>query len=358
VSSPTTFDSTKVLWDKSGSGDDDMGQIITKPLIAKLNNGSTALIVPNGLNSNDEDAVLFVFDLETGAEIERIDVGGSNNGLSAPRGWDDDGNGTVDYVYAGDFEGNLWKFDLNDSNSNNWGVANNRPLYQTAAVGTQPITGGVTIAVDPATDKRWVFFGTGRLLTTNDLTDVSRQTWYGVIDGDAPPSSATRANMTARNIAQVSGANRAFEPHSALPVNSRGWYVDLDLPPGNTLEGERMVGDQQIIKNALIAASIIPNTSNPCQPGRGYINALDAFTGTSLTLGLFDANRNGQFGDNGDKLGSDAVGSIDLGVGMVTDPALMDRLLVAGGSLATLGSTPLDPALYGGRISWREITRR
>ena len=119
-----------------------------------------------------------------------------------------------------------------------------------------------------------------------------------------------------------------------------------------------MVGEQQVIKNALIAASIILSTSNPCLPGRGYINAIDAFTGTSLKAGLFDANRDGVFGNDVLGAGNTAVGSIDLGVGMVTDPALLDKLLVAGGSLATLASTPLDPALYGGRISWREIIRR
>jgi type IV pilus assembly protein PilY1 len=359
VTDPTAFVATKVLWDKDGAGDNDMGQILSKPLIAKLNDGSTALIVSNGMNSSSEDAVLYVFDLQTGAEITRINAGGSNNGLSAPRGWDDDGNGTVDYIYAGDFQGYVWKFDLNDSNPSNWEVADGRPLYVPAAPGTQPITGGVTIGVDPGTDKRWVFFGTGRLLTTSDISDTSRQTWHGVIDDPAATASVTRATMTARDIPFTATNSRAFEPHSALPPTSKGWYVNLDLP-SNALEGERMVGDQQIIKNALIAASIIPLTSsNPCRPGRGYINAIDAFTGTSLTTSLFDANSDGVF-DGDDTLGggSAAVGSIDLGVGMVTDPALMDRLLVAGGSLATLGSTPLDPALYGGRISWLEVIRR
>jgi type IV pilus assembly protein PilY1 len=364
VTDPTIFGPAKVLWDKDSSFDGDMGQVLSRPIIAKLNDGSTGLIVSNGLNSTSERAVLFVLDLVTGAKIAEIDTGvGSpvtSNGLAAPRGWDDDGNGTVDLVYAGDLRGNLWKFDLSDSNPSQWKVADNRPLYAPLAAGTQPVTGGVTIAVDPATDKRWVFFGTGRLLSTGDITDTSRQTWYGVIDATGAASSVTRTGMTARNIAQYDAGtrNRAFEPNSALPAGSKGWYIDLDLPPGNTLEGERMVGDQQVVKNALIAGSIIPSTSNPCLPGRGYINAIDAFTGTSLQTGLFDANRDGEFGNDTMGAGNTAVGSIDLGVGMVTDPALLDRLLVAGGSLATLASTPLDPALYGGRISWREIIRR
>ncbi len=364
VTDPTTFDATKVLWDHNSSFDSDMGQILNKPLIVKLNTGATGLVVSNGLNSSGERAVLFVLDLLTGAKIAEIDTGvGSpvaTNGLAAPRGWDEDGNGTTDTIYAGDFRGNLWKFDLSSTSSASWGVANNRPLYAPTVAGTQPVTGGVTIAVDPTSDKRWVFFGTGRLLTTSDIVDTTRQTWYGVIDDPVATSSVTRAGMTARNIAIFEAAtrNRAFEPNSVLPPNSKGWYIDLDIPPANTLEGERMVGEQQVVKNALIAASIIPSTNNPCLPGRGYINAIDAFTGTSLKTGLFDANRDGTFGNDTLGVGNTAVGSIDLGVGMVTDPALLDKLLVAGGSLATLASTPLDPALYGGRISWREIIRR
>ncbi|MGN6152135.1 MAG: pilus assembly protein, partial [Lysobacteraceae bacterium] len=364
VTDPSLFNASKVLWDLDAGFDNDMGQILGKPIIANLNNGSTALLVPNGYNSGNERAVLFVLDLRTGAKIAEIDTGVGSavapNGLAAPRGWDADGNGTVDYVYAGDFRGNLWKFDLRSSSPGSWSTFGGRALYQPATPGTQPITGGVTIAVDPSTDKRWVFFGTGRLLTTTDIVDTSRQTWYGVIDDDAATASVTRTGMTSRDIAQYDSTNttRAFEPHAALPAGSKGWYIDLDLPPSNTLEGERMVGDQQVVKNALIAASIIPSTADPCYPGRGYVNAIDAFTGTSLDTGLFDVDRNGTFGNAGDKLGSTAIGSIDLGVGMVTDPALLDKLLVAGGSLATLASTPLNPDLYGGRISWREIIQR
>ena len=359
VTNPATFGPTRVLWDRSGNFDADVGQILGKPLIAKLNDGSTAVIVPNGLNSNNEDSVLLVYDLRTGVEIKRLSTGNTtNNGLSSPRGWDEDGNGTIDTIYAGDFQGNVWKFDLSSSSKTAWKVA--KKLFAPTTAGDHPVTGGVTIAVDPATDMRWVFFGTGRFLTANDITNKTLQTWYGVIDDIAVTASVTRTGLTARNIAQVSGNNRAFEPNSILPTNSKGWYIDLDQPPTNEEQGERMVGEQQVVKNVLISASIIPipNTGNPCQPGRGYINAIDAFTGTSLKTGLFDANRDGTFGGAGDKLGSDAVGSIDLGVGMVTDPALLDKLLVAGGSLATLASTPLDPALYGGRISWREIIRR
>lgn len=361
VTNPGSFGAGNVLWDRSGNLDADMGLVMGKPLIAKLNNGSVGVIVPNGVNSTNERAVLFVYDLLTGALIKKIDtnVGSAtqSNGLAAPRGWDSDGNGTADLVYAGDLRGNVWKFDLSNSNTSQWKVANNRALYSSNTTPLQPITGGISVSIDPTTYKRWVFFGTGRLLSTSDLTDTAVQSWYGVIDDDTYTTTTNRTNLTARNIQSVDGLtnNRAFEPNAPLPLNRRGWYIDLDTPPSNTPEGERMVGEPQVLGNALVAASIIPSTTNPCFPGRGYINAVDAYTGTSLSTSLFDANRSGLFTD--DTISGNAVGSVDLSIGMVTDPAILDKLLIASGSLGRTGNVPIrNPAAFG-RISWREVIR-
>jgi len=362
VTDPTSFTNSKVLWDKDSTFDSDMGQILGKPIIAKLNDGSSAVLVPNGLNSTSERAVLFVLDLQTGAKIAEIDTGvGSptaSNGLSSPNGWDADGNGTIDMVYAGDFRGNLWKFDLSSTNKSLWNVSNGRALFTPPTAGTQPVTGGVTIATDPQTGKRWVFFGTGRLLTTTDLTDITRQTWYGVIDDPAATASVTRAGMTARNIAQYDSTSksRAFEANAPLPANSKGWYIDLDLPPANTLEGERMVGSQQVIKNVLLASSIIPSTDNPCRGGRSYVNALDAFTGTSLTTGFFGSYVNGAFVP-ATMGGGVSQGSNDFGIGFGTDIVLSGGYFYQQGNSGT-GEGEYDQRLVGGRISWREIIQR
>ncbi len=363
VTDPTTFDQSDVLWDKTGNtGDANMGQILGAPLMAKLNNGSVGIIVNNGINSTNERAVLQIYDLLTGALIEEIDTGAGSsstpNGLSAPQGWDDDTDGIVDYVYAGDLLGNVWKFDLSSGNPNGWGVDNNRPLYAPTAGLSQPITGGVTIGLDPNTFKRWVFFGTGRFLSQPDLLDTSLQSWYGILDTGFN-NSTRRTNLTARNIAQVSGFKRAFEPNTALPPTSRGWYVNLDTPPSDLAEGERMVGSQQLVGRALIASTIIPSTTNPCLPGRGYLNLVDAFTGTSLSSPAIDANNNGDFSDDVLNVGGSnvAIGSIDPGIGMVSDFATLDKLIVGQGSSGKTAGFRFRGERGVGRISWREITR-
>jgi type IV pilus assembly protein PilY1 len=358
VTNPASFGPANVLWDRTVGVDNDMGLVLGKPVIAKLNNGGVGVIVSNGVNSVNERAVLYVYDLLTGTQLRKIDTNvGGNNGLSAPRGWDEDANGTVDFIYAGDLRGNVWKFDLQGNNPGSWTIAANRPFYSPSATPSpQPITGGISIALDPVTLKRWVFFGSGSLLSKNDLTNDALQSWYGIID-DAYTSTTVRSNMTGREITDIDIAtgNRAFQANGQLPANTRGWFIDLDRPPGNLREGERMVGEPQVIEGILIASSVIPNTSNPCFPGRGYINAIDAFTGTSLPTGFFDYNRNSDFSD--DTLGGKAIGSVDLNIGMVTDPAVLDRLLVAGGSIGRTGNMPVRPRSSVGRISWREVIR-
>lgn len=374
VSRPSTFGVNDVKWevrDANGS----MGLVQSKPIIAKLNNGVDAVIVANGINSTNGRAVLLIFDLETGALIREIDTGvgaavndgEDSNGLSSPIGWDVDGSGTVDYVYSGDMRGNLWKFDLRAATTSTWGVSRDAPLFQaTNSSGqSQPIVGGITIAMHPRTFKTWVFFGTGRLLTEGDMTSDSQQSLYGIVDdGTVLSRSGANANLTARKVI-VKGTSsgfpvRSFEAKSALPIQSKGWYLDLELldrPSSREKVGERIVSDPQLYGDVLIVSSVIP-TANACQAdGRGYLNALDAFTGTSTGPSLFDLNANGKFDDEVLESGRDKlpIGSVDLGVGMPTLAELLRGIAVLGGSSGNIANVGIREARNVGRVSWREI---
>src|SRR5690606_13751091 len=125
VTNPTSFDADDVLWEFSS--DSDMGMVLGDPLVVTLNDAdqTKAVVVSNGINSPDGSATLFILELATGKVIKEIEAGtAGGNGLFAPRGWDDNGDGTVDYIYAGDLLGNLWKFDLSDASISKWEVAN------------------------------------------------------------------------------------------------------------------------------------------------------------------------------------------------------------------------------------------
>jgi len=377
VTNPNSFDGEAVLWDNTWDEDVEsapadyanMGHVLGEPVVVKLNNGDTGVLVGNGLGSSTGTASLFVIDITTGDVITEIDTGRTaGNGMSAPRGWDANGDGTVDYVYAGDLKGNLWKFDLTSTSSVSWKIANaGEPMFvATDAAGTrQPITAGLALAQDPGTGNRWVFFGTGQFMFTSDSTDMNMQTMYGIVDNGVVKgrtSTTDDGDLKQRKIALTgsNGKERAFEAHGSLG-GYKGWYIDLVQPPDSSRLGERVVNRPLVRGSVLIFSSLIPPTGNTCDAGgKGYINALDAFSGTSLEKPYFDANKNGTFDD--DKLGSGGslvpIGSIDLGIGMPTLPTIIDHLLVVGGSSGSMGQSSVNPQGGGARrISWREILR-
>src|SRR5690606_18607946 len=123
VTTPTSFDNDDVLWEFSS--DSDMGMVLGDPLVVTLNDADNtkAVVVSNGINSPDGSATLFILEWGTGKVIKEIEAGtAGGNGRCAPRGWDDNGDGAVDYIYAGDLQGNLWKFALSDAAKSNWEV--------------------------------------------------------------------------------------------------------------------------------------------------------------------------------------------------------------------------------------------
>lgn len=369
VTSPGSFSSSSVLWDRTEGVDNDMGYVISDMLIANTNSNDQVVLVPNGLDSQSGRSVLFVYRLSDGALLRKIDTGaGGGNGLSAPRGWDVDGDGKVDVVYAGDIKGNLWKFDFSSPSPNQWKVDfDGEPLFRArdANGNPQPITSGVALAREAFGDRRWVLFGTGRYIAQADITDVSSQTVYGIIDGETRVNN--RSRLTERDIALMGtdargNALRAFETHSSLPAGSRGWYIDLSDP----YDGERVIERGFVSGRVFTFPSVIPISGNACEAsGRGFINAIDAFTGTSVSSDgqnhpYFDVGQDGN--EANDWLGQGQnrlpVGSLETGVGMVTRPVLVGDRLVYGGSSGGKESQRVRlPPPSPKRLYWRELIR-
>ncbi|GGD58676.1 PilC/PilY family type IV pilus protein [Pseudoxanthomonas indica] len=385
VNDPDAVTATNILrWQRFESNQNNMGLVQSRPLIVKLNNGTTGLIVPNGINSTNGMAVLLVLSLSDGSVIAELNTNAgdpaqdspSSNGLTGAVGWDRDGNGTTDYVYGGDMLGNMWKFDISSATTSNWGVGNSgAPIF--VALGPdgttrQAITASPTVALHPTTYKTWVFFGTGRFMTNGDVASRTVQTMYAVVDSGP---AATKADMTQRSIIYVNNEDaaeatqRAFQQNSPLATGSRGWYINLIDPSPAVASGERVVTSPQLDGTVLEFSTIIP-TSTACQTdGRGYLNALDAFSGTSTTVPYFDVNGDGVF-DHRDQaaLGGGAtapVGSVDPGVGMVTQGSLFSGdgtaagggQVCAAGSGGTMGCLGKNEVRNVGRVSWREAIR-
>lgn len=391
VTDPDAFGTADVLWERTSTPLNNMGKILGQPLIGKMNDGSLAVIVPNGINSPNNRAALLIYELETGNLLAEIDTGEGSaatpNGLSAPTTRDIDGNGTVDYVYAGDLRGNMWKFDLRSATASNWASSTNRLKMFTAidpndATKRQPITAAPTVSRDPSTYELWVFFGTGRFMTNGDLIDTETQTVYALRDTTTTVSG--RGALQERKFLVAGTYNgynvRGFEPTGALPTDKAGWYLHLldpPVPPG-TAQGERIITPMQVIAGTLVFNSNIPS-SDPCNPGgTSYLNALDAFTGTSRPTSFFDLNGNGSFGDESiDAGGGGGAGStVAVGSFKINNMTMSSNILTAGGGSGnggggggaggvicltkadgTVECKPIDDVRQVGRVAWRELIR-
>lgn len=351
VTAPGSFSASNVLWERKDTTNGNIGNVVGAPIMGMVREGSpkAAVLFGNGPNSTNDKAVLVVLNLETGARIAEIATDNTTgNGLFAPTGVFAADGKTLVYVYAGDMQGNIWKFDLTSSSPSAW--TSTKIFHAEKTSGTpQPITSAPALAVDIATNKRWVFFGTGSYLTAADADDqaTNAQSMYGFMDDGG---SYTRANLTARTIT-VSGSTRYFEAQASLPSASKGWYVDL---PG---KGERIVQNAQINGTFMVTASMMP-VGDACSDaaGTGFINAIDAFTGTSGGKSMFDLDNDGNTDDTGSN--SNPTGSVNTGVGMPTLPILLPGQIVVGGSGDGAGSGLGGARTFvmtWQRVSWREL---
>ncbi|HFB5501093.1 TPA: pilus assembly/adherence protein PilC [Neisseria gonorrhoeae] len=168
--------------DNNGKNRVELGYTVGTPQIGKTQNGKYAAFLASGYAAKQIDGptnktALYVYDLENtlGTPIAKIDVPGGKGGLSSPTLVDKDLDGTVDIAYAGDRGGNMYRFDLSDSNPSKWSVS-------TIFEGQRPITSAP--AVSRLADKRVVIFGTGSDLSESDVFNTDEQYIYGIFDDD------------------------------------------------------------------------------------------------------------------------------------------------------------------------------
>ena len=122
------------------------------------------------------------------SNVVKLDTGiGGNNGLSQPVLLDADHNGTIDAIYAGDLQGDVWKFDVSSTTKASWQVGySGLPLFKARDAGgvVQPITAPLALGGRASWRNR---DGNGILrhgsyLNTSDISDTATQSLYGVLD--------------------------------------------------------------------------------------------------------------------------------------------------------------------------------
>jgi len=281
----------KALWEFS---DDNLGLTFGNPVITKRADGTWVVIFSSGYNNvspGDGVGRLFVVNANTGVRA-RTDittgVGSTDtpSGLDKINGWIDlETDNTTKRVYAGDLQGNLWRFDIDGLIE-----PKNRALQLASFVKDakpQPITTRPRLA--EANKQTVVIVGTGQYLDTGDITDVSTQTIYTIKDalgstgiGDARTNDTLvqQALSVNEDDADTKDTDESKTASiTKLPINwvtNNGWWVDLPH------RGERVATDIAMQSGVLAIATAIPR-GDACESGGGSWNYfLGVSTGSSL----------------------------------------------------------------------------
>ncbi|ENV7491121.1 pilus assembly/adherence protein PilC [Neisseria gonorrhoeae] len=264
--------------DNNGKNRVELGYTVGTPQIGKTQNGTYSAFLASGyaakdIVSGDNKTALYVYDLNNtlGTPIAKIEAPGGKGGLSSPTLVDKDLDGTVDIAYAGDRGGNMYRFDLSDSNPSKWSVS-------TIFEGGKPITSAP--AVSRLADKRVVIFGTGSDLSESDVFNTDEQYIYGIFDDDKGTVKVTVQNGMGGGLLEqtlTKENNTLFLSNNKASggSNGKGWVVKLK-------EGQRVtVKPTVVLRTAFV--TIRSYTGNDKCGAQTAILGINTADGGALT---------------------------------------------------------------------------
>jgi len=339
---------SKVMWEFSpgSSGGTNLGYTYASARIAKLNSGAWAAVIGNGYLSGSGAASLYVLDIATGNVIRELVVPDADaNGLSTPTLIDTNADAKADYAYAGDLNGNVWRFDLTSSNPLDWGLSfNGEPLFQaTIAPGVnQPITTAIDVARHPI-QGFMVYFATGRLLSNEDAEVTTEQAVYGIWDnewdnGALPIDTTELLDQTMRTTTHANG-KRVRTATTYVPDWSthKGWRLSLEVD--GSYYGERVIQDISLSNGRVNVSSMNPTLVS----GENWLLQINAVTGGAPDRVAFDINGDGLFdvADNVDGNGDTEItlAAGDRVMGLYKGFGIISRTIearISGGSDAAI----------------------
>jgi type IV pilus assembly protein PilY1 len=304
-----------------------LGATYGTPNIRRLHNGDWAVIFGNGIGSASGDAGIYIMTVNpTTTATTFYYLSTSTGSIASPNGIafatpaDLDGDHITDYVYAGDLQGNVWRFDLTSSNPASWAVTPG-PVF-TAPAG-QPITTSIVAASGaPYAGMQqylMILFGTGEKFPLSNLNPASyatgTQSLYGVWDWNMTNwnsiSSVQYAAQAASATTGLAGANHTVKAanleQQVVTINGTtgnrdimsnqtvcwagtttcsgtnseyGWYINL---PGTQ---EQVIYSPELVAQALTVNSIVPATNDPTScvvpTDTGFTYVLSALTGAAF----------------------------------------------------------------------------
>lgn len=395
VSDPARFSASHVMWEFTGADDPDMGYVTQAPRILKFRTNAAAsgqpavyrwfAVVPSGFNNGNANkaAALFLLSLDKQAgapwvlnqdyfKIVLPDPADATmpNALGPVGDYTTSDNMTR-FLYAGDTQGNLWKFDFTKTapwNESSALALSGAPLMvaKDGQGRRQPITIAPEVGVGPD-GGAIVLFGTGKFVEVDDLASRDVQTLYGVYDNDtAIPATETRTQLQVRQVQPdanhagqftISGDAFAYGNYDGKKSHRRGWYFDL---PDATSQGERQVSQMVLSDGHLVFNTLIPNPNACGAGGGGHSCAVNAMTGLASgntcipsTTGLLSSPLVIQEGEGafsstdsfGRRVETKKTSVINLGTGTGSGPGTSIVSPISGDEVSQVA----------GRLNWREV---
>lgn len=328
-----------------------LGNTYGTPVIRRLHDGHWAIIFGNGIGSSSGDAGIYILEVgQSGANVTitpyyfSTGESGTHDGIAYVSPVDMDGDHITDYVYAGDVNGNVWRFDLTGNSPSSWGVTTAPNSTTPMPIFTTPSGQPITSAVQPAfvtntstnQTQMMLMFGTGQKFAVTNSSPTTyasgTQSFYGVWDWDLAgwnahnltqfmclytSSTATiggcvgSTSTTTVNASQLvlqsigvdttTGQRTIGTPiticwagtttctvSTTNPNNQFGWYINL---PGTNSAYSQTTNEQDIynptiIGPAVVFNSVLPGIDSPliCTAGtdEGWTYAIDPRTGGAL----------------------------------------------------------------------------
>lgn len=390
ITNPDTFSASDVKGDWTYNASDSvwqhLGNTYGTPVFGRFHDGNWGAVFGNGWCSSLDNengnctttnspagVYVMTIDKDSGAvsfHFLSTDVGSADslNGIAYATPYDVDGDGIIDYIYAGDLQGNVWRFSVNGDTPTSWEQAKPQLIYATGSA--QPIT--TKVLVSKSNGKILLNFGTGRnqegYLKHASEYATGTQSVYGIVDSTASNELsnydvsgntqvlATKGQLKAQTIDKETN-EISQNPLDWKNANYKGWYLDLTdtTVNGNTVY-EQLIWNIELQDNHLIINTYIDDKDSivSCQSSSatGYTYALDSRTGAGLSNFWIESTHNTiEVGSKRQLLSASGTSSI---IKINGEDYMIYKTLAGEVSVVKVNASQNKvPGLY--RISWRDV---
>jgi type IV pilus assembly protein PilY1 len=287
ITNPTT---PTVLWEACNTSacsvvDSEFGYSYGNPIITKRkSDGKWVAYLSSGYDNSSAKGLIYEVDLADGTILRKLYTGTGDSGdfitpytqsgiakINASYSSFNQDNTALN-LYAGDLDGRVWKWDLNNTTQTT-AIALGRA---TDPLGIpQPIT--TKIEIGRINNNIVLFAGTGKFLSSSDYTTTQINSVYAFKDNGSSYGNF-RNNISLVKQTLTPGAITTTGTNMDVDLASKnGWYFDL-----TSQLGERVNVEPVLALGVLNLVTNIPGSSACSAGGNAWMYQIDFATGTAV----------------------------------------------------------------------------